>query len=452
MNITSMIAYGSLFLLAGCGGLMKTEYQQPKLNLPEQWQQNVHLSIDQAQSIHFQDSDLAHLIVLVLDNNTDLALAGIKLKQARVTAGLTNTNFTPDFSLTGSASNSKSIKHGTRSQENYSSGLSLNYELDLWGKLARVREKDEWEAIASEYDFQATKLTLISTASQLYWRIALLKQQIANQIAGIEIAEKILAQTESWYSAGKIGQIDVLHAKQTVITRKNELTRLINQKNNEKNALILLLNNTELPDSIDIKPINLEQNITVHYSVPLSVISTRPDVRAAEFRLRSMLANSDAARLSFYPTLSLQAALNMGSELVSQWFSDPTRVVGGAISLPFIQWNTVQLTIEQSNLQVQQAGGEFRKSAYNAIMEVNNAINERTMAEHQKSQLLQGLLLGQQRLKLTESRYKAGVVDYQTLLNAQDDLLSIENSLAQNQYDYLYATLQLWLAQGGGNE
>lgn len=450
MNLNYAVVYGSLFLLTGCGSLMKTQYQQPKLDLPTQWQQDVNLSMKQDQPIDFHDPNLAHVISLVLENNHDLALAGIKLKLARVTAGLTNTNLTPDFTLTGSASNTKSIKHGDRPQESYSSGLSLNYELDLWGKLARVRERDEWEAIASEFDYQATTLTLISTTSQLYWRIALLSQQIDNQIAGKEIAEKILVQTESWYLAGKVGQIDVLHAKQTVITRENELTRLISQRNNEKNALILLLNNTKLPESVVIKPINLAQSVPVKYSVPLRVISARPDVRATESRLRSMLANSDASKLSFYPAISLQAALNAGSQLFSQWFNDPTRVVGGAISLPFIQWNTVQLTIEQSDLQVQQAGIEFRKSAYNAIMEVNNAIDPRATADNQKSQLLEALSLSQQRLKLTENRYQAGAVDYQTVLNAQDDALSIENSLAQNQYDYLYATLQLWLAQGGG--
>ncbi|ELY3854324.1 TolC family protein [Providencia rettgeri] len=457
MKIIKAIGYGVIFLLTGCGSLMRTEYQRPQLDLPDQWQQNVRIISSQkplnsqTQLLNFHDPALMKLITLVLESNNDLALAGIKLKLARASAGLTNTNLTPDFSFTGSASNTKSIKHGSRPQENYSSGLSLNYELDLWGKLARIREKDEWEAVASEYDYQATRLTLINTTSQLYWRIALLNWQIDNQIAGKVIAEKILAQTESWYHAGKVGQLDVLHAKQTVINRQNELEQLINQQQNTKNSLTLLLNSTVLPESIDIKPINLRQNVLVEYSAPLSVISTRPDVRAIESRLRSMLANSDVARLSFYPTLSLQAALNAGSQLFSQWFSDPTRVVGSAVSLPFIQWNTVRLTIEQSDLQVQQTAIEFRNSAYNAIMEVNNAINARTMAETQKSQLFEALSLGQQRLALTTNRYQAGAVNYQTLLTAQDDLLSIENSLAQNQYDYLYATLQLWLAQGGEN-
>lgn len=93
----------------------------------------------------------------------------------------------------------------------------------------------------------------------------------------------------------------------------------------------------------------------------------------------------------------------------------------------------------------------FRRTAYTALSEVDDAMEKRLNADEQRERLLQSLQLGQRRLTLTESRYRAGAVDYQTLLNAQDALLDVQNSLAQNQYDYLYATLQLWLAQGGNN-
>ena len=93
----------------------------------------------------------------------------------------------------------------------------------------------------------------------------------------------------------------------------------------------------------------------------------------------------------------------------------------------------------------------FRRTAYTALSEVDDAMEKRLNADEQRVRLLQSLQLGQRRLTLTESRYRAGAVDYQTLLNAQDALLDVQNSLAQNQYDYLYATLQLWLAQGGNN-
>lgn len=464
MNIKSLYIISALFLLNGCGSFTRTEYQRPELTLPQKWDDKIRQSgaNDVITSVQggnvagnwwdkFKDPLLSQLINQVLENNNDLATAAIKLKLARSTAGLANTNITPDFSLGGSASNTKSIRHGTSPQESYSSNLTLNYEIDLWGKLARIREKNEWEAIATEQDYHATALVVINTTAQLYWNIALLNQQIDNLIASQKIAEKSQQQIKSWYLAGKVSQLDFLQSQQTVISRKNELRRLIKERDSSRNALALLLNRPAEQHVRELSALNRNQRIEILNATPLAVLAQRPDIQAAESRLRSALADSDAAKLSFYPTLSLQGALNAGSQLFSQWFSDPTRVVGGSISLPFIQWNTVKLTIEQSDLQVQQAAVAFRSAAYTALSEVDNAMEARFAADEIRQQLQQSLSLSQQRLKLTNSRYRAGAVDYQMLLNAQDDLLTIENSLAQNQYDYLYATLQLWLAQGGGS-
>ncbi|EPL9569283.1 efflux transporter outer membrane subunit [Providencia rettgeri] len=452
-------------LLSGCGSFTRTEYQRPDLILPQQWDDKIQrsssandvMSSDQQRNTvgrwweNFNDPKLSQLINQVLENSNDLALAAIKLKQARNTAGLANTNITPDFSLGGSASNTKSIRHGNSSQESYSADLTLSYEIDLWGKLARVREKNTWEAVATEQDYHATTLVIINTTAQLYWNIALLNQQIKNLTVSQEIAQKSQQLIQSWYLAGKVSQLDLLQSEQTIISRKNELRRLIKERESSRNALALLLNRPAELHASELAFLNSEHRVEIQEMTPLAVLAQRPDIQAAESRLRSALAGSDAAKLSFYPTLSLQGALNAGSQLFTQWFSDPTRVIGSNISLPFIQWNTVKLTIEQSDLQVQQAAVSFRSTAYSALAEIDNAMEARFTADEIRTQLQQSLSLSQQRLKLTGNRYRAGAVDYQTLLNAQDDLLSIENSLAQNQYDYLYATLQLWLAQGGGS-
>ncbi len=196
--------------------------------------------------------------------------------------------------------------------------------------------------------------------------------------------------------------------------------------------------------------LDVNQQVPIAQKTPLRVIAQRPDIQAAESRLRAALAGYDASRLQFYPALSLDASLNAGSQIFSQWFSDPIRSIGGALTLPFIQWNTQQLTVKQADLAVKQAAITFRSTAYAALAEVDEAMENRLSADEQRARLHQSLALSQRRLTLTESRYRAGAVDFQTLLDAQDDLLTLENTLAQTQYDYLYATLQLWLAQGGG--
>jgi efflux transporter, outer membrane factor (OMF) lipoprotein, NodT family len=439
-------------LLSGCGHLTRSDYQRPLLSLPTQWQQASSADTQESADwwLAFNDPRLTRIIGQVLETNNDLAAAAITLQQARVAAGLSNTNLTPDVSSSHSASNSQALRHGQAAQESYSSTLSLSYELDLWGKLARTREQSEWEAIASQQDYDATVLSTIGTTAQLYWSIALYNQQIDNQQASLTIAEQTLTQVTSWFNAGKVGQLDWLQAQQTLISRQNQLRTLRQQRENARNALALLLNRPAEQHADEAPSLDARQRIPVAKRVPLQVIARRPDIQAAESRLRAALSGYDASRLSFYPSLSLDASLSAGSQLFRQWFSDPIRTVGGSLALPFIQWNTTQLTIKQADLQVKQAAITFRSTAYTALSEVDNAMEQRVSADEQRDRLLASLTLSRKRLALTQSRYQAGAVDFQTLLDAQDDLLTLENSLAQMQYDYLYATMQLWLALGGG--
>ncbi|MHA6636297.1 TolC family protein [Citrobacter farmeri] len=438
-----------LLLLAGCSSLTRSDYQRPLLSLPTQWQPATD-TVSEYGWQRFGDPRLARVIEQVLESNNDLAAAAITVQQARVAAGLTDTNMTPDVAVSGSASNSKNVRRGTSSQESYSSSITIAWELDLWGKLARAREQSAWEAVASEQDYHATVLTTMGTTAQLYWRIALYNQQIRNQRDGLAISRQTVQQVQSWFNAGKVGQLDVLQSQQALLERENQWRTLIQQRQNTRNALALLLNRPAEQHADEAPALDVNQQVPIAQKTPLRVIAQRPDIQAAESRLRAALAGYDASRLQFYPALSLDASLNAGSQIFSQWFSDPIRSIGGALTLPFIQWNTQQLTVKQADLAVKQAAITFRSTAYAALAEVDEAMENRLSADEQRARLHQSLALSQRRLTLTESRYRAGAVDFQTLLDAQDDLLTLENSLAQTQYDYLYATLQLWLAQGGG--
>lgn len=436
-----------LLLLAGCSALTRSDYQRPLLSLPTQWQPATD-TVSEYGWQRFGDPRLSRVIEQVLESNNDLAAAAITVQQARVAAGLTDTNMTPDVAVSGSASNSKNVRRGTSSQESYSSGITIAWELDLWGKLARTREQSEWEAVASEQDYHATVLTTMGTTAQLYWRIALYNQQIRNQRDGLAISQQTVQQVQSWFNAGKVGQLDVLQSQQALLERENQWRTLVQQRQNTRNALALLLNRPAEQHADEAPALDVNQQVPIAQKTPLRVIAQRPDIQAAESRLRAALAGYDASRLQFYPALSLDASLNAGSQIFSQWFSDPIRSIGGALTLPFIQWNTQQLTVKQADLAVKQAAITFRSTAYAALAEVDEAMENRLSADEQRARLHQSLALSQRRLTLTESRYRAGAVDFQTLLDAQDDLLTLENSLAQTQYDYLYATLQLWLAQG----
>ncbi len=451
------ISIALILLLSGCGAFTRSDYQRPLLSQPLHWaQKNARDSAPRVATDRwwsaFNDPRLSGVIDQALTSNNSLADAALTLQLARNAAGLTNTNLTPDIGLSGGASNSKNIRHGTPSQESYNASFTLSYELDFWGKLARARERDAWAATASEQDYLALRLTTIDTAARLYWHIALLRQQISNVAASAEIAGQTLEEIRSWQRAGKVGMLDVLQARQTVLSRQNEVRSLRQQLDADRNALALLLNRPagQAPD--EAQALDPRQQIPLSTTTPLSVIAHRPDIQAAEARLRSALAGYDVSRLSFYPSLTLNGSLGSAGQAFDQWFNQPVRDIGGALVLPFIQWNTTRLTVERASLQLRQAAVAFRGAAYKALTEVDDALERRLSAHEQRDRQQASLDISRERLKLTASRYRAGAVDYQTLLDAQDNTLTLENALAQSQFDYLYATLQLWLAQGAGDE
>jgi len=452
LRLTTLLA--SSLWLTGCGSLLKSEYQQPMLSIPDNWQVKDSGSGYLANTVHwwehFDDPQLTENINRVLVSNNDLRIAGLKLEQARLTAGLTNTNLHPDVSLSGSGSNTRSLNENTQPREYYSTSLSLSYQLDLWGKLARTREQSQWIVNATEQDRQETVLTLIDTTADLYWQIAKLNQQLGYQQTAIMIAENTIKLVRSRFKAGDAGEIELLQAQQSLLDRQEQYQNLSQLREAARNAMAVLFNRAPNYRQAERNSLDLQQQVPIAHSVPLQVIAQRPDVQAAEWRLRAALAGSDVAKLNFYPTLSLGASLDAGSAIFSQWFANPSRTLSLNSALPFLQWNTVQLTIDQSKLNVKLAAVEFRSKVYRALKDVDDALTQRVSYQKQKEDQQQNLQLSQRRLVLINSQYQAGAVSFQSLLDAQDTLLASETKLLDLQYRYLNATMKLWLALGGG--
>jgi NodT family efflux transporter outer membrane factor (OMF) lipoprotein len=447
-----------LLSLSACGPALKSDYQRPTLSIPNQWRASEHPSASGASYLshggqwweHFQDPGLSRAINALLESNNDLALADIALQQARLTAGLRNSHLTPDFNASLGARNSKNISTSGPSSESYSSGLNASYELDLWGRLARSRDQAEWLAKASEQDSQAMALTLIGRLAQLYWQLGSLNQQIVNGQQSLNIAEHSQRLVTSRFNAGEVSRLDVVQAEQTILNRRVTLRDLEQQREEARNAMALLFNGPPSQRQAEPLKLNINQSVAVVEHLPLEIIARRPDLQAAELNLRAALAGSDVARLDFYPRLTLDASLGAGAAAFQQWFSNPVRTLGSTLSLPFIEWNKVQLTVEQSKLEVQRAAIQFRSKAYSALSDVDNAMSQRMTYQQQKQSQRLDWQLSQQRLQLAQSQYRAGAVSYQTWLDAQDALLNSENTRVQTQYHYLYATMKLWLALGGG--
>jgi len=439
-------------LTGGCSLLPRSDYTAPQVTLPGQWQGLTTTGTAVAGREKwwegFNDPLLNELIERALTTNNDLAAAAIKVRRAQLTSRLTDTNLTPTVSVSGTSNISRDLKHHADTQTHSVTG-SLSYEVDLWGRLAATRDASRWEAEATEVDRRSTALSLIGTTAADYWQVAYLNQLIATSEASIAYAEKTRDLVEVKYRAGAVSSLDLVQARQTVATQKSDLASLVRQRAEARNALAILFDQapensvperTELPDG----PLP-----AVEAGLPASLLGQRPDVHAAELRLREYLANVDSTRAGYYPTLSLTGSLGSSSTSLANVLQNPVAALGAGLTLPFLQWNTMRLNVKISEADYEAAVVTFRQTLYAALSDVENALSGRTQYEAEGKQLEEALALARQSEELAGIRYRAGYTAVQLWLDAQESRRSAEKSLAANRLNRLKNLMTLYQALGG---
>ena len=222
-------------------------------------------------------------------------MAAIKLQRAQYQAGLADDKLIPQPGLTANTSRLRNLRGDRGSASKYGVELNVQYEVDLWGKLSRQSDAAQWEALATEQDRQSAALSLVGTTATLYWQTGFINQRIATSLESIAAARKTQELVRAQY-AGGASALEVAEAAQTVASQVAAHAVLVQQRVEYVNALAILFDGP--PDRTMSDPPRLPQAPLpmARAGVPAELLGRRPDLRAAELRLRQALSNVDAAR------------------------------------------------------------------------------------------------------------------------------------------------------------
>ena len=443
--------------LVGCAAVVKTPYQQPSVNIPVSFQNNkalnqqVHADVyaDQWWTL-FGDMQLNQLVNQVLSTNTDLAVAGINLQQARLQAGLAANQQGPRVSSSVSTGHNIDLNSG----DNSSRGLSLNggvsYEVDLFGKLARQTEVSQWEALATEQDLQSTAQSLIATTANLYWQLGYLNEryQIAQQ--NLASTQKTYELVRSQYRAGAVSGLDLTAAEQSVQSQRASLSQIEQLRVESRTALAVLMQMPVQQLSIQ-EPSRLSQIAlpVISAGLPADLLSRRPDLQASELRLRKALATKDATKASYYPSISLTGNLGSSSTSLSHLLQNPALTLGASLSLPFLQYNDMKKDLAISDLDYEKSIVQYRQTLYQAFADVENALSARSELNKQVALQERNVQLAEKTERLTEVRYRNGAIALKNVLDAQETTRNARLSLVQTKQSQYNTYVTLMQALGG---
>ncbi len=434
-----------------CGTAWAGDYQRPTLNIPAEWKNkpDTIVILNSPWWERFNDATLNKLVEEVLAKNNDLAVAALKVKEARLRADLALDQFLPDMSASASATNSRELKKPYRMTRTYSASANATYEVDLWGKLASQMDSADWEAEATEDDRQAAAVSLIGTTVNLYWKIAYLNERLALSQESIEYLKKTLDLAKAKHGAGATSAIDEAAAAQSLAAQEAAHEQYAQQKVEASNALDILFDGP--PGTLKADPAALPKNIMpdLAENTPAALLERRPDVRAAERRLRESLSDSDATRASYMPSISLTGSLGSASVSLAKILTDPVGALGAGIALPFLNWFDMRKNIDISDTQYEEAVAAFRQTVYNALADVENALSARARDAARGEKLAQAASQAKKAEDLYGLQYKHGYAPLQTLLDAQEKRRTAYASVLENRYTQFGDLIALYNALGG---
>lgn len=450
-------------VLAGCAS--HTPLSEPALAVPVAWQQGGGVAgasaphsaaaVDSASAPELVwwnalgDPVLAGLIAQARQHNADLAQAALRVRRAQLQAGLAASDLLPTVSVRGNTTATRPMESGGTTTRQHGVTGSVSWEADLWGRLSAARDAAQWEARATESDRQGVALALTATIARLYWQLGYLGQRVEASQQSIDYARRTVELVEAQYRAGAVSGLERAQAAQVLANQQAAHTQWLQQRTETRHALALLLGGT--PGAALPEPAALPQAAlpAVAAGLPAALLTRRPDVVAAEQRLRRAVAGVDTTRRAFYPTLTLTGSVGTASSELAEVLRNPVGTLGAGLLLPFVQWRDMQRNIAIARTDQELAVLSYRQTWYQALADVEDALSALQQFDAQGAQLALAAEAARDAERLSEARYRAGAVALKTWLDAQESRRQVDNSLALNRLNRLQARATLYQALGG---
>ncbi|ECK5543196.1 TolC family protein, partial [Salmonella enterica] len=373
----------------------------------------------------------------------------MRVYRARLDAERTGITNTPALKGSLGVDGKKQLNNSSGMTKSGSFSLNTSYELELWGKIARQRDVAEWAVHASEEDFRSARLTLLAEASNNYWRIGFVNQQIAILQQSIDYAKETLRLAEIRYRAGSTSLQDVIDAQQNLLTQENQLTGLQRERSQVLNKQAVLLGT--VPGCLIVEPTTLPKGSLpkVNANIPARVLMRRPDISAKEWQLREALATVDIKRSEYYPTFNLTGALGTSSTSLLSLLHNPVGSVGANLTLPFLEWRQRDIEVKIARNDYEQRVLEFKQLLYKAMSSIEDALSLRNQLMVQEARLRDELELARKSEWLNKVRYQQGAVRISFWLDAQEKRRQVEFRMNENRFNQLQNLAKIYLEFGG---
>ncbi|MCI5540453.1 MAG: TolC family protein [Campylobacter lanienae] len=416
-----MIAIFIAFMISGCASkkldyeIKDVEFYTPK------WYKD------------FNQTTLNELVDLAMKNSENLNIAALNLEIAMLNSNVASDGYIPSLSGEIGANSSRDIGINDEFSSRFNSKFSLSYELDIFGKIYDNYKSKEWLWSASRSTLENLRLTIINQVANSYFNILYLNDSLRSLKQNLDNAKMLDELVRVKFDNGKEEFLAIKQSSQNILKIQNQIQSTQRSLEQNYESLKNLTRSDMRFDELSLS----EVGFVGIGEFEISELSNRPDINEAISNLNASFYQYRLSQKDLLPSLSLGASLSDDDSKFKNSFG--FNQLGGVVSfsLPFLNYYKLKKHIKISELEFNKLKLSYEQTLKNAINEALKYINFYQTDNITYKNLI---VMRDDQAKIVEiyqSKYNEGSAELKDLIEAQNNLISIQISLINQKFELL---------------
>ena len=410
----------------------------------------------------FGDAELDQYEERAMANNQSLKAAAARLAEARAFARVTASGLYPELDAGASATRERLsgnrpaqgatvVPTTAATQNEFTIPFTLNYEIDLFGRVRHSVEAANASLQASTADLENVRLMISSELAADYFQLRELDAEIAVVQRAIEFEQKGLKLVRDRHQGGAVSGLDVAQQQTVLDSSLTQLSLLQQQRAQYEHAVAVVQGLPASQFKAPVRGLDAQPPV-IPLSLPSELLQRRPDIATAERQVAAANAQIGVARAAFYPSISLTGGGGTDSRDIPSLLNAPSFIwsLGIAALEPVIAGGRNRARLEGARAAYDENVADYRESALVAFQQVEDALAGLNALSSAYESQQRAVADAERSLNLANARYTGGLVTYLDVITAQEQALTNERLAAQILGQRLVTSVYLVKALGGG--
>ena len=411
----------------------------------------------------FDDPQLTTLIDQALAANPDARSAALRLREAQAQRASTLSQFLPQGDLTGSAKRTHSTQvSGTvipdipgfstnGVSEAYASNFNVSWEVDLFGRIFAANKIAKAEISAARLDYEGARASLAAQVADAYFQARGLAIQLADARETLRIQRELYDLATRRAEVGIGASSDADRVAGELAQAEAQAASLEAELQIQRRTLLILAGRIVEPTANIEAPPFVGEAPAVPVSVPSTLLERRPDVRAAQERVRSALGQRDLARLDLFPVFKFTPGLGWSKQSQPGFTTETDSWTLGATAIqPVLSLPKLLADLRVQSIRADEAVTTYEKTVQTAFGEAEGSLVRLEADRRQVATLTLGEARAQRAYRAARIGYARGLTDLQSALSAEQTWRATRTQLTSAQVGAVRQAVQAYKALGGG--